>query len=241
MNIKIFKTRIDNYTKKEILNFVNNSLNGNKTKQIVTVNAEFLLKSKKDKEFRDVLNSSDLNIPDSSGVNIAFWKNKKKMKYRYPGVDLTLDILKELNNRKMSVFLVTNKKGLVGWIEVANAIKDTFPKIKIRGENYESSKNPSKKICKKISGSDVVLCNFGAPHQEIFLFNLKNATIKNIKLVIGIGGTFDFLTNKLPRAPIFMRKIGFEWLYRVYIQPWRWRRVIDAVIIFPIKILISKK
>lgn len=240
MSIEIFKTRIDNYTKKEIFNCINFFLNGNETKQIVTVNVEFLLKAKQDNEFRYVLNKSDLNIPDSSGMNIAFWKKRKKMKYRYPGVDLTFDILKELDKRKMSVFLIVNKKGLTSLDEIKYSIKKIFPQIKIKGENLESFKKPTKKDIKKIIGSDVVLCNFGAPYQEIFLFNLKNAKIHNVKILMGVGGTFDFINNTISRAPVIMQKIGIEWLYRLYKQPWRWKRILNAVIVFPFKVLINK-
>ncbi len=242
MDVKVFKTRIDNYTKKEIFVKINVFLDGNKTKQIATVNSEFLLEAKKNEKFRNILNKCDLNIPDSSGINIAFWKKKEKMKYRYPGVDLTVDILKELNKRNMNVFLLTSQEGLTDWQEVAYFVNSNFPNIKVKGANCEKNiKNLSKELADKMSGSDVVLCNFGAPYQEMFLFCIKYAKIQGIKLVIGIGGTFDFLTQKLPRAPIFMQKIGIEWLYRVYVQPWRWKRVINAVIVFPFQVLISKE
>ncbi len=241
MSINVFKTRIDNYTKEKINLFIDDFLEGEKTGQIVTINPEFLLEAQKNEKFRNAINNSDLSVPDGSGLNIAFWKNKKKMKYRYPGVDLTTDILKKLNKREMSVFLVVNKNGLTSFEKIKRALHEKFPKIKIKGLNCESIENLSESLIKKVSGSDVVLCNFGAPIQELFLFNLKNANIENIKLVIGVGGTFDFLAGSLQRAPKFMRKMGLEWLYRVFLQPWRFRRIINAVIVFPIKVLISKE
>lgn len=59
-------------------------------------------------------------------------------------------------------------------------------------------------------------------------------------LAMGVGGSFDFLTGKVKRAPSFWRFLGMEWLWRLLLQPKRWKRMWNAVIIFPIKIILNK-
>lgn len=91
--------------------------------------------------------------------------------------------------------------------------------------------------------ADILICNFGAPYQEKFIFhNIKK--LANVKLAIGLGGSFDFLTKKIKRAPRIMRKIGLEWLWRLIKQPTnkigRFKRVFRAVFIFPLKLLYWK-
>jgi N-acetylglucosaminyldiphosphoundecaprenol N-acetyl-beta-D-mannosaminyltransferase len=81
------------------------------------------------------------------------------------------------------------------------------------------------------------MCNFGAPWQEFFIRSQKNDIIK---IGIGVGGTFDFWTGKVKRAPIFLRKIGLEWMWRLIQQPKRMRRIFRAVIIFPIRVIFNK-
>lgn len=84
--------------------------------------------------------------------------------------------------------------------------------------------------------ADILICNFGAPYQEKFIFhNIKK--IPTVKLAIGLGGSFDFLTGKIKRAPKIMRFIGLEWLWRLFKQPKRIKRIFRAVIVFPLKLL----
>ncbi len=78
---------------------------------------------------------------------------------------------------------------------------------------------------------DILICNFGAPYQEKFIWhNFKK--IPSIKLAIGIGGALDFLTGKIKRAPKIMRRMGLEWLWRFFRQPWRYKRMYQAVLVF---------
>ena len=58
---------------------------------------------------------------------------------------------------------------------------------------------------------------------------------------MGVGGSFDYLTGKTPRAPQFLRQMGLEWLWRLMLQPKRWKRILNAVIIFPIKVILCKE
>lgn len=79
---------------------------------------------------------------------------------------------------------------------------------------------------------DILFCTLGAPYQEKFIYhNLKN--LPSVKVVIGVGGAFDFLTGKIKRAPKIMRWMCLEWLWRLKKQPRRARRIYQAVIVFP--------
>ena len=79
----------------------------------------------------------------------------------------------------------------------------------------------------------------GAPKQEKWIAeNLKK--MPDVKLAIGVGGSFDFISGKVQRAPEFMRTLGFEWLWRLIIQPWRIKRIFNAVVVFPWLVLKSR-
>ncbi|PKM91368.1 hypothetical protein CVU82_02110 [Candidatus Falkowbacteria bacterium HGW-Falkowbacteria-1] len=79
--------------------------------------------------------------------------------------------------------------------------------------------------------ADVMICNFGAPYQEKFIFHNLNK-IPTLKLAIGLGGSFDFLTGKIKRAPRIFRFLGLEWLWRLFKQPKRYKRMFNAVVVF---------
>lgn len=232
---EIFGVKVDNLRKDEVLEKIENFLREDKFHQIATINPEFILEAKKDKEFKSILNNCDLNIADGCGLKFAFWRRGQKLRARIAGVDLMRDILKIANDKNFKVFLVANNRGLSRWKEVRSGILKIYPKLDIEGADLDY-KNSNFKL--QITNYDVIFCNFGAPHQEKFLNSLKYA---KIRLAMGVGGSFDFATGKLRRAPLWMRKIGLEWLFRFIQQPSRFRRIFNAVIIFPIKILFSKK
>jgi len=58
--------------------------------------------------------------------------------------------------------------------------------------------------------------------------------------MLGVGGSLDFIAGEVKRAPRTWRRLGLEWLWRLIHEPWRWQRIIKAVIIFPVVCLISK-
>ena len=86
--------------------------------------------------------------------------------------------------------------------------------------------------------AQVVLVAFGAPKQELWIDRLKDRA--GVAVGIGVGGAFDYLTGRVPRAPLWMRRAGLEWLFRLVRQPWRVRRM--AVLpVYAIKVLSAGK
>jgi len=164
--------------------------------------------------------------------------NHKRFNQAIHGSDLTLKICSTPELSSRAIFLLGNQNGLTpNPAKLAAAkLQKNNPKINIVGsiDSTPNDNNLTKQINQ--SGAEILFVGFGAPHQEIWLAqNLPH--LKNIKLAIGIGGTFDFINGTLPRAPLLMRKIGLEWLYRLYKQPKRLKRIINATIVFPYTII----
>jgi N-acetylglucosaminyldiphosphoundecaprenol N-acetyl-beta-D-mannosaminyltransferase len=232
----IFSVRIDNITRDEIFVYAQGFLSSDAYHHIVTLNPEILLKSRYNRSYKNILNASALNIVDGIGIRFALLRHGKHLKSRCTGVELMHIVLKVINRRSGKVFLVVNQRGLSDWKEVKRELKTLYPRISFNGQNIDPSKYG--KIFNSIDEMDVVLCNFGAPEQEQFLCKL---TSRHAKMGIGIGGAFDYLTGAMPRAPKWMRAIGMEWLYRLCRQPHRWKRIYNAVIVFPLLILCNKE
>ena len=232
--MNILGVRIDNLGKEEILERVFHFLDEDRFHQIATVNPEFILKAQKDEKFKDILNSCDLNVADGSGISFAFWWLRNKLKARMTGIDLMQEILKVANNKKLKIYLVANKDGLSSFEETKEAILKKYPTLEVDGVNLDKNNTeyniPDTKY-------QILICNFGAPYQEKFLNSVK---CDKIRLAVGVGGSFDYLTSKAKRAPKWMQFFGIEWLWRLLLQPKRFGRIWNAVIIFPIKIIFSK-
>lgn len=199
--------------------------------RISTVGPEFLLRAKEDIRFKKNILKADMRISDGYGITIAGWIWGVHIP-RYPGADLLRDILKEAEIRNFSVFVATRKDSLSSFKDIQKSLLKKYPRLKIEGNEYAD-------MCDyqfSFPPVQIVFCNFGAPEQEYFLEALREQA-KSVKLAMGVGGAFDFLTGKLPRAPIFFRALGFEWLWRLFLQPKRWKRIWRAVIIFPFLVL----
>ncbi|HBI33640.1 MAG TPA: hypothetical protein DEA43_03415 [Candidatus Moranbacteria bacterium] len=246
--MNILGVRIDNFSKKEILEKIEFFLNEEKFHQIATVNPEFILRAQKDLEFKNILNKADLNVTDGVGIWYAFLRYGGRLKNRIAGVDLMEMIFERANEKKLSLFLAIHKNGLSSFNEIKKVLNEKYPNIEVFGGDIDSRRN--KKIIPNVDQA-LVFCNFGFPVQEKFINLLKNKQNSNlqlsgcrgkIRLAMGVGGSFDFVTGKIARAPHWMQKIGLEWLWRFAQKPrYRFKRIINAVVVFPIKIIFSKQ
>ena len=239
-NYKILGVRIDNFNKKELFEKIEGFFLEEKFHQIATINPEFILEAQKNLEFKNILNNCTLNVADGFGIKLAFWRFSRHLKARVAGADLMLEILRMADEKKFSVFLAINKDGLSTFEEIKNAILKIYPKLIIGGADLSPKNDYYKRL--KINNS-ILFCNFGVPYQELFMDSQKYDTIR---LAMGVGGSFDFLTGKSYRAPKFLQFLGLEWFWRIF-QPQSWefkkervKRIFRAVIIFPIRTIINK-
>lgn len=233
--LELLGVKVDNLSKEKILERVRNFLNQEKFHQIATINPEFVLLVQKDSKFRKIINQCDLNIADGFGIKLACWRSGENLKSRIAGIDLMWEILKIANEKKYSVFLAANRNGLSNWQETRAAILKIYPDLEISGANLDENIVNYKSLN---IDHDMLFCNFGAPYQEKFINSLKNG---NIKLAMGVGGSFDFITGKIKRAPLWIRNIGMEWLWRLILQPKRFKRIFNSVIVFTWKIALNNK
>lgn len=231
--MQILGVRVDNLSKEEILAKIESFFVEERFHQIATVNPEFILEAQKNSKFKHILNGCNFCVADGFGIRLAFFRFGKILKCRFAGADLMHEILKMAEKKKVAIFLAINKSGLSGFAEIRDFLLKLYPELEIYGQEIDPQITSHQL---PFTSRGVLLCNFGAPSQEIFLNSAKNG---KIRIAMGVGGTFDFVTGKIKRAPVFIRKIGLEWLWRFFQQPKRIGRIINAVIIFPIKIIFT--
>jgi len=235
---KILDVRVDNLTFNQVMAKINLFLCGKKLRQIVTLNPEFVLAAQKDKEFKKVLNQADLSISDGFGLKIAAAITGQKIGERITGVDLTLELAKLASERGDSIFFLGGAQGVAE--KAVKRIKMIYPNLKV-ASTYAG--NPDDKetigILKKAK-PDILLVAFGAPKQDKFIAGLKHRYSGLPKVAMGVGGTFDYISGNIPRAPHWMRKIGLEWLYRLFRQPSRFGRIFRAVAVFTFLVMIRR-
>lgn len=173
-------------------------------------------------------------------ITFIFHKKDPNIPLKAPihGSDLLIEILKNQDFHHFSFFLLGNINGLNPKISkiTSTIINQKYPHIQIAGHYDSTAKNPNNIEKINQSKAQILLIGFGAPNQELWIYKNFNQ-LKNIKVAIGLGGSFDFISNILPRAPKWMRKLSLEWLYRLIRQPKRLKRILVATVIFPIEVV----
>lgn len=234
---KILDVKVDNLNFAEVWTKIRQFLSRQKLHQIVTVNPEFIVAAQKDKEFRQILNGADLCVPDGAGLRLAAWLTGQKIGERITGMDLTWELAKLAAENGYSIYFLGAKPGVAAL--AAKRIKLIYPNLKIAGSYCGSPHEEG--IVGKINDAnpDILLVAFGAPKQEKFIFAYKNEL--KVKVAVGVGGTFDYISGNVKRAPRWMRSLGLEWLYRLFRQPSRLGRIFRAVVVFPMLVLLHRQ
>lgn len=199
---------------------------------VMTPNAEMLVHASRSETFRDLLNRSDLNLPDSISLLYAAKWTKQELPERVTGVDTVERVCRRLPPLH-SVFLLGAAPGIA--TRAAHELQDRNDRLVIAGTYAGTPREEDASAIVELinrSGAHFLLVAYGAPAQDIWIDrHLKD--MPSVRVAMGVGGTFDFIAGKATRAPRWMRDLGFEWFWRLIKEPRRIGRILTAVIVFP--------
>jgi N-acetylglucosaminyldiphosphoundecaprenol N-acetyl-beta-D-mannosaminyltransferase len=114
-------------------------------------------------------------------------------------------------------------------VVAARELSRRYPGVKIAETHAGSpraSDFPEIRARLQAAQPDVLLVAYGAPTQDLWIEGHRRNLPASIRVAMGVGGVFDYLSGRVPLAPVLMRRLGLEWLYRLANQPWRWRRIL---------------
>jgi N-acetylglucosaminyldiphosphoundecaprenol N-acetyl-beta-D-mannosaminyltransferase len=230
--LKILGIKIDNLSYSEALVQAGKMLFSGQPNYIVTPNPEIILAAARgNEELFYILNQAQLSLPDGFGLKIAAALIRQKLT-RITGADFSKDLLSLAEEKKIKTLIVNYKDGFSNRDEIAKVLKDKYSNLDFLV--LDGDKSGQELDWLKINEYKPVLvfCTFGQIQQEKFIFQATKK-IPSLRLGIGVGGTFDFLTKKRKRASKIFRILGLEWFWRLLIQPNRFKRiVINAVFLF---------
>ncbi|MGB9808926.1 MAG: WecB/TagA/CpsF family glycosyltransferase, partial [Caldanaerobacter sp.] len=205
---------------------------------VATPNAEIIMMAQKDEEYKRILNDTDLNVPDGSGVVFASRVFNEPLKERVAGFDLMIEFIKWAAFHGISIYLLGAKPEVV---EKAKAnLEKSYPSINIVGVHHGYfNEKEEEMVIEDINtkNPEVLFVALGAPRQEKWIY--KNRDKLKVKIAMGVGGSFDVIAGKSKRAPAIYRRLGLEWLYRLIKEPWRYKRMM-ALPKFAFKVLFAR-
>lgn len=184
------------------------------------VNAHCINMAAKDAEYRGHLQSASALLPDGSGIKLAAKFAGVKLGDNLNGTDLFPLLCERAARDGLSIYLHGARPGIAQ--AAADAMTDRFPDLRIAGTSsgYMDDRDIPNLLSKiNASGADIVLVALGVPAQEKWV--AKHAPRLNARLIMGVGGLFDYYSGRIPRAPIAMRRSGMEWVWRFMQEPRR--------------------
>lgn len=229
---KILDTPIANVKLNEMAALIISLINSPGKKMFIYGNPHLFNLARENSDFKKAIKKATLINPEGTGTVIASWILGDPLKGRANFLDYMHELYKEMEKRRWSIYLLGGKKEI--GLKAANNLKKKYPKLKVAGYHHGYfTKDNEKQIIQNINSKKptILLVAMGPPLQEIWIAEHMGAI--KAKAFFGLGAAIDIIAGTVPRAPLWIRKIGFEWLFRVMLEPKRlWKKYLIGNFIF---------
>lgn len=236
-------TRVDNIDSTLALRIVRHFAaeeDASRARKIFFTNVHSICSAQQNEILKQCINLGDLVLPDGSGLKIGGKVTGNPIVENLNGTDFTPKVLRMAQEEGWSVFFFGSEESVVR--ECCNKVRAAFPDIRIAGyRNGYFREDEEKSIVEHINAAhpDILLVALGTPKQEIWLTRYSHDL--NVKVAMAVGGLFDFLSMTKKRAPLWMRRLGVEWLFRFLHEPKaKWKRIIIEIPMY-FSMLFAKK
>ncbi|MDD2509552.1 MAG: WecB/TagA/CpsF family glycosyltransferase [Syntrophomonas sp.] len=221
--IDILGCQIDQVNMEEALAFIEKSIEESIPSHIITVNAEIVYQAQKDKQLQEVINAASLNTPDGIGIVWAARQLGFLLEERVTGIDLLDRLCSKAVAKGWRIFFLGAAPGIAE--QAARKLLDKYPGLLIAGtgDGYFKEEEEKAVIAEiKALSPQILFLGLGAPKQEYFI--RRNLKYLDKAVCIGVGGSFDVVAGIKKRAPKLFINLNLEWLYRLLVEPTRFKR-----------------
>lgn len=198
---------------------------------MVTPNPEMIMAAQEDLELTGIINNASVSIADGVGLMIAGRIIGKRFRSRIAGIDLMLKLADISRDKGYRLFLLGGREGVA-----EKAAANLRANIAGTFHGYSMNDRLAVDMIKK-AHPDILFVGLGSPKQEKWA--AKHLKELGVPLVMCVGGSLDVIAGRVRRAPLFMRKVGLEWLWRLITEPRRWRRMM-VLPVFLVRVVRSR-
>ncbi|HTN08890.1 WecB/TagA/CpsF family glycosyltransferase [Agriterribacter sp.] len=219
--IHLMGTPIDNLTMSETLDIIKFAIERKEHIHHTVVNAGKIVSMHSDTQLRESVINADIINADGQAV---VWASKllgTPLKERVAGIDLMSNLVELAFKNQYKIFFLGAKQNVLEELVSRYSIQYS-PEIIAGYRNGYFKKEDEKEIALQIDNSNahMLFVAITSPIKEIFLYENRD-TLKNVNFIMGVGGSFDVVAGYVKRAPLWMQRLGLEWLFRVYQEPRR--------------------
>lgn len=205
------------------LEVIESAWENHRSMHIVTLNAEMVVAAQQDAQLDRIIRHAHLIIPDGAGVVWAVRLAGENID-RLPGIELASAALDHAARYDKRVVLIGGKPEVISRLVELLPEKHKGLDIVAYRDGYFAP-DEAEAVVDEIAqhDPDLILVALGVPKQEYFIDQWIHAFPRAV--MVGVGGSFDVWAGQIKRAPKFMRDLHLEWLYRLIVEPWRWKRM----------------
>jgi exopolysaccharide biosynthesis WecB/TagA/CpsF family protein len=214
--LNLFNFNITNDSRKNALDAI---FDGSR-QTVAFLNAHCINISAKDATYRWALERATALLPDGSGLQLAARMRRTSFVENLNGTDLFTHIMQKAVDCGQKVFLFGSLPGVAE--KAAQRAQSIVPGLEIAGTRHGFfTPQEESGIIDSInaSGAEIVLVALGVPRQDIWI--ARNRHRLSARVVFGVGAQFDFWAGRVSRAPVLLRNLGMEWVWRFAIEPRR--------------------
>jgi N-acetylglucosaminyldiphosphoundecaprenol N-acetyl-beta-D-mannosaminyltransferase len=222
--VEAFGVRISPVSMSEALDKMEEFIQSRQPHHVVTSDANAILRAQEDEEYAGIIRRAALITPDGYGVMWGARLLNLPIYERVTGVDMVTGICERAAKKGYSIYILGSSPGVAA--TAAQKLSERFPGLTVAGTQHGYFKPEEEDaVVRQIHDAkpDVLFVAFGIPKQEKFI--AKHFHELNVPVSLGVGGSFDVYSEKLKRAPEYIQRSGLEWLYRVWQEPARWKRM----------------
>ena len=237
--LEVLGVRVDRVDQQLALERIETMLAAPSCKQVVTLNPEYVMRANREPELMRIINSAALTVPDGMGIVWASRLLGQPLRSRVTGTGLLPAIGRLCADLGCSLFLLGGQPGVAEL--AASKLMEDIPGLRIAGvsSNDPGPENDPQTIeLINESGAGILAVAYGCPKQDYWI-SANRGRLKGVRVAFGCGGALDFISGQVPRAPRALRRRGLEWLYRLWLEPSRARRM-AALPVFGLKVVASR-
>ncbi|MEM8717908.1 MAG: WecB/TagA/CpsF family glycosyltransferase [Cyanobacteria bacterium P01_G01_bin.39] len=212
---------LDNYT-----DWLVARLNQRIGTHVVTLNAEMSMMAQENEALSQAISTADLVIPDGAGI-IVYMRLRGRQHQRCPGIELAASLIEYIGKsaNANSLCFFGGSPGIAQ--QAALTWQQQFSNLTILTQDGYVSGDAETEWKQSLAAKqpEVILVGIGVPRQELWI--RENRSLCPQAIWIGVGGSFDIWAGNKERAPQWLRNNNLEWSYRLYQEPWRWRRMLS--------------
>ena len=223
--LRLLSVRVDRVDYSRALDAIHRLLKSEGCKQVVTLNPEYVMRAEQSGRLLRIINAAELSVPDGIGIVWASRILGDPLPDRVTGTGLLPRICGLCAGTGHSIFLLGGEPGVAA--AAATELQSRHPALRVAGvSSADPDPATDDRTVEEInrSGADVLAVAYGCPKQDLWIDRNRDR-LEDVRVAIGVGGAFDFISGQIPRAPRLMRKAGMEWLFRLWLEPQRARRM----------------